>query len=490
MQLKRDKELISKIRVLTILVTVGFAVSLIPMLYCAFYAHPLYDDYWFSATVHHQYTKGGNIIDLLYAAAATVQEIYLTWQGTFSAVLLFAFQPGVLGQDCYFITTFVMVGMLIGSHLFLFDTILSKWLHQRKELVVLTALFTLTMIIQFVPDIRQAFYWYNGSCYYTLFYALSLILVSMLVRFKLREGNRKTAYGVCSIFLALFIGGGNYSTALLTVEIVALFTLYSIYKRNGTEGFYLSVFLVIIGSLFISMAAPGNRVRADSLKGLGALKAVGSSIFYACVKIGEWTALPQCVFALIITPVLFEASKCCQWEFKWPLAVCFLALCLYASQLTPPLFAQADLGSGRQINVYYYSYYILMMFIIFYVCGWLNNRYRGILGIEQLKDLIYTNLWPILITLMFVWGIGCFSHHITNMTSVQTVMAIADKSVMQYDQEYNDILEQIYDGKDGVTVKNISVTPRFFGGLKLGKNNEFFEEKMAEYFEISYIDIE
>ncbi|MBQ8617746.1 MAG: hypothetical protein IJ418_09600 [Clostridia bacterium] len=228
MQRRIHKTEINKTWVLMIFAAVAFAMSLLPILISAFYAHPLYDDYWFSSGVYHQVTRGGSIIDILRAAADMVKDIYVTWQGSFSAVFLFSLQPGVFGQDYYFLTTFIMLGLLIGSHVFLFDTILVKWLKLRKEYEVLLTLFMLTMIIQFIPDIRQAFYWYNGSCYYTLFYSLSVILVGTMIRIELKRSRVSFRNTFPLSLLAFFIGGELLNSTADSRDLYNLYTHISV----------------------------------------------------------------------------------------------------------------------------------------------------------------------------------------------------------------------------------------------------------------------
>lgn len=91
-----------KIRVVGLLSIILFTLSLIPIVYASFYSHATLDDYGYSAAVHQTVLNGGNILDVLSAAAKTVKSFYQSWQGTYSAIFLFSLQPGAFGFDLYF----------------------------------------------------------------------------------------------------------------------------------------------------------------------------------------------------------------------------------------------------------------------------------------------------------------------------------------------------------------------------------------------------
>lgn len=71
-----------------------YLISLIPIFLFSSYCHPLADDFTYGLLVHRAVVSGGGIPEILSAAAETVRDYYFTWQGTFSAIFLFALQPG------------------------------------------------------------------------------------------------------------------------------------------------------------------------------------------------------------------------------------------------------------------------------------------------------------------------------------------------------------------------------------------------------------
>ena len=62
----------------------------------------------------------------------------------------------------------------------------------------------------------DAFCWYNGAMYYTLYYSISCFFASLLIEFHLTKSIiAKIIITLVSAALAIFIAGGNFVTGLL-----------------------------------------------------------------------------------------------------------------------------------------------------------------------------------------------------------------------------------------------------------------------------------
>lgn len=95
--------------------------------------------------------------------------------------MLFTLQPGVFSDNAYWLTTaLTLLPLLLGTGMLLRQ--LGKMLHAPRATVVLIFLALMTLSIQLVPDLNQTFYWFNGGCYYTFYYALSLMLLTGTLR--------------------------------------------------------------------------------------------------------------------------------------------------------------------------------------------------------------------------------------------------------------------------------------------------------------------
>lgn len=486
------KKQISKSSVIAAFLLFGFCLSIIPILYAGFFTHPFADDYSFSYRVHFALLNGDSILKAVFE---TVSNTYTTWQGTFSAIAIFSLQPGVFSPSCYFLTTFIMVGFLTGSTFFLFGTIVKKILHGKTSHTIILSCLTLIMSIQFVPDIHEAFYWFNGSSYYTLFYSFALIFVALLLRFKISESakDRNVLFVLC-LFLGLIIGGGNYTTALVVAEMIALLTIEEFRQKSNKKWLFSLILLWYLAAFFINAVAPGNTVRANMVTSTNPILAIAQSIFYALVKIGVWTALPQLIYMIAIAILSIFLVPNCSAKFKYPLLSIGIAFALFASQMTPPLYAMSNIGSGRQVDIYYYSYYLLIAFTVFYLYGWAYHRLieqsektnsRGSFGI---RTLVYRHLFVVSIALCIIWGVGCFAFSIHKMTSAQTTLSILDGTLAQYDAEYRRIISTLESESGDIEIEDIKTVPSYLPNLELSEDARNWQNcEISRYFGVESI---
>lgn len=467
---------------LNIIVVTALVIMVIPIVNAGFYAGPIADDFVFSRRVHDALAAQGGIIPLLKAAVYTAKATYNSWQGTFAAVFIFALQPGVFSPSLYGLTTVLMLGSLICSTYIFIGTCFTKLMHMGRVKALLVSTLILINMIQFVPDKVEAFFWYNGSSYYTLFYCLSLLLFSAMIRLAITE--KPAIPTVIAAALAFVIGGGNYTTALLCAEIEILFIIFFDVKRNKRTVFFVLVAAAGIAALIISVVAPGNSVRADMVDGLSPVKAIALSILYAARFVGLWTRLPQIVILMIAFPILYVAADKSDFDFRWPAGVAVAAFLLFASQLTPPLYAMSTYGSGRQVDIYYYSYYLFALGIEYYIAGWIAGNTKAI-NAEEIIGICKKYPLYLFLTLAILWGVGCCSFGIRSMTTVDTTLAYTGGVLSEYKKQYNEMIETIEKAEpsDIVEVKREAVRPDFFlqNGISEDADN-WINQGMAGYF--------
>lgn len=168
----------------TILAICILILSIIPIVAIGPYLHQFADDYVFELQStrldRHPFIRA-----CIQAAWDESMHIYQTWQGTYSACFLMALQPGIFGK--YWLVPIILLGGLVLSTYTLGYTVLRRLLHISKlEYAFVSTLFVL-MTVQFVWSFYDAFFWYNGAMYYTLYYSLSLFLASLLIEFHLTK---------------------------------------------------------------------------------------------------------------------------------------------------------------------------------------------------------------------------------------------------------------------------------------------------------------
>lgn len=483
MQTKLDRKKI--ITIVAIFLGAGLLLSLIPIIISSFYSHPLADDFGFSEKVNHVVKNGGGLFDILSASFQQVKDTYLDWQGTYAAIFVFSLQPAAFSEHIYFLTTFVMLTALIASTLFFVNTIFNI-LGYDKKIGIIISFVILLLSIHFVVDKKEAFFWWNGSSYYTLFYSFSLLFFSILIKLYYAEKIiKKVIFLIISLLLAAILGGVNYSTALLTTVILAFVIFLLIKHKKKISLCYVMIFLILITGFVISMIAPGNSVRAATLTGESPVKAIIHSVFYAVVYIAKWTGLAQLAGFSVIGFFAYILTKNSKYKFQYPFIVFVLSVLVFATQLTPPLYAMNSVGSGRQVNIYYYSYYIFMSFNIFYIIGWINQK--DIVRIRTKNIQKSFSVCTLLLTIG-VFLCGCLNYGLHNITFVDTLLALKNSTPQTYSAEYLDRISQIKNGN--TTISDIKTVPDFFSPLCIEEDSDFWINKqIARYYDVDKVTL-
>lgn len=466
-----------------------YGASLIPLLINSFYLHPAADDYSASFMTHQALTGGGGLPALLAAACREAARAYQTWQGTFAATFLFSLQPGIFGY--YWITTWLMLGMLTISTWFFLETVLVRRLEVRKSWCAFLTFLILFTEVQQVPDIAEAYFWYNGSSYYTIFYCVSLLFWTMMLRLLPAQKGQKKGLWAGSMFLAAILGGGNFTTALLTLEIAVLLLLCVIFRKKTLMiKRLIPIVIILSAAMGVSMAAPGNQVRAAYMTGMSAPAAIGASFRNAALFCGQWTGWRQAVVILCAIPVLSDAAfrymKKKQGENVARRAAGFLlrsgiAFGLFASQMTPPLFAMSNVGAGRQIDIYYYAYYLLILFLTWEVLlllhGGCHKREKGENPGHGARIIFY------LLVCAGMWMIAAVQSGIGSTTSGVAMKAYLSGEVQQYKRQFDavdEILEQAEKtGETEVILPTVPAVPACFENFDISRDDPGYWSNMA-----------
>ena len=117
-----------------------FLISLLPVCRLAFYAHPAGDDYAYGVAAHLAWTDTHSLSAVLAAAVSNVKGYYTSWQGTYSSIFLMSLQPAIFSQRLYFLTTFLMLFMVIGSIFSLFHVLFTRYIPLSRSLRLMLSL--------------------------------------------------------------------------------------------------------------------------------------------------------------------------------------------------------------------------------------------------------------------------------------------------------------------------------------------------------------
>ncbi len=439
-----------------ILITI---ILLIPIIGASFYTNPSADDYTYGLRTMNALSNGG-IIELIKEIGNTVKDNYFSWQGTFSAIVLFSLNPSIWGTQIYFLTTIIILVAFFFSIYYLFSIVINKVLKVDKIITWIAILVFYLLCIETIPDKTQGLYWWNGASYYMLFFSMQLIEIALLIkRYVLLHKTKLNSTLVC--ILTIIISGGNFITALQLLIILAFLNLYLVIVKKDKSA-TLPFALAIIGFL-ISALAPGNAVRASGVVGMNPIKAIIMSFISSINKIIEWSTPLNLVIITIISLLLITSYKNIKFNFKYPLVFILFLYCIFSAEFTPSLYAQSTIGEGRALNIMYISYLLFLLATIYY----LNGNIR----LKCLKEKIFTtnaltNTTKILkeaiyiYIIFFVLLINIFTNNKQNMTSYVTYRILANGEAKTYYNEYQERLKILKDDKiKDVEFERFSVYP-------------------------------
>lgn len=368
-------------------------LSLVPLLALSFYSYPAVDDFSYGLYTHHAWVETGSLIKVLKYAVGEVKDTYQNWQGTYAAVGLFSLHPGIFGEQWYFLTAFFILGALIAGSAGLCRVLVYDLLGgDRYDWGIVTSMLLL-LSIQCMPSLSQGIYWFNGGSFYLFFHAAMLLYLASMLRLCLGRVH-PLRIGWCAL-LGVALGGGNYASALLSLELSALLLCFALLRRRrsalgqgeavqaeagrrgrgwaGVLSLLLPVLLLVTGFAF-SALAPGNAVRAAVNQGLAPVESVLRSIVAAAGGLLSYLRPLVLVGLLLVAPVLFRLAKRSGFAFRWPGVVAVLSFLLFASAYTPTMYALGSSGPPRLHNLHLALLLLLLMGNEAYLLGWLARR--------------------------------------------------------------------------------------------------------------------
>jgi len=487
---KNLNKLITKknIFILSIILTIIF---LVPVLWVSFYTHPSADDFNYGVNTINV-IKDEGLLGVAAGSMKTLSHFYKTWQGTFSAIILFSLNPSVFGNNLYFLTTFIILGMLFLGLFYLIKQLVNNLLKADKTTMWIFLLAFFLLAVETMPDKVQGLFWWNGASYYMIFFSLELLEVGLLIKRYFLNKKTKLNYTLLIILIAV-IGGGNFITALQQIILLAFLNLYLVFIKKDKSA--LALFGVSIISFGISALAPGNSHRAASTTGMNPIKAIILSFYFALNKIFVWMSPLTFICLLLLTLSLYPTYKNSKLSFKYPYIVLLLIYCIFSAEFTPTLFSTSNIGEGRLWNIMYISYLIFVVIAMYYTIGALRKLLirRKIVSPEaykNLRNLIKDYSAIIFIILFGVISINAYLDRESTAT-IQTLRPLTNGDAEKYDKEYKErvkILEN--DNIKEVEFKELSVYPYPIFYCEFSEDEtSWLNEPIAEIYHKDYVKL-
>lgn len=357
----------------------GVLLSFIPLLFISKYNHMSADDYSYGLKTHKAWEETHSIGETIKAAGEQVADSYESWQGTFTSIFLMALQPGVFGEQYYWIGAVFLI-LLYGVSFYIFGHVmLTKLLHAEKYQAGIVTLIMLLLCTQWLQAPVQAFYFYNAGVHYIFMFAM--LLFALCLQVLLAAGTKKRAWCAAGgAVLGFLIGGGNYVTAFLylllfiTILSVSVLLQYKDREKSRNIGWQILPVLLFLCSFFISVIAPGNFHRGDKFEDVSPMKAIGLSFQYSMEGCNIWMTLSIVCIFLLLLPLVAGMVKKTSFSFPLPGLAVIYAYCLFAAMYAPTCYALGFPGAGRCRNIYRIVYYMMLLFDLIYVTGYIKYK--------------------------------------------------------------------------------------------------------------------
>lgn len=367
-------------RNMALLLTVTYIVSLLPILWIARYNYPSADDYTNGSSCHHVWEASHSLVQVAGMALSRTVSEWFEWRGCFTSSFLSALTPNIFGEKCYFLTTWLVLGMLSFSVIYLFHMLFCRMLGVDKYRSCCISMLTLFITVQCIgkQERVEAFFWYSGAINYVFIHGVSLLFFGLLLALFLEKEKKHRGILTAASLLGFLVGGGNQMTmlnvAIVLAVIVAIITIQK--KWSGCKPLVLPIGMFYF-SFILSVIAPGNFIRAGSAAGMNPIKAIMVSFYYSLdLAFSQWMAWPLLLVILAMIPIFWRMAHDTNFLFPYPMIVVMFGFCLVSAMFTPPLYAVGNIEAGRLRALAFIMYVLVLVLCVGYVTGWLRKKYE------------------------------------------------------------------------------------------------------------------
>lgn len=457
--------------------------SLVPLVWLGRYNYPTGDDYYYGTEAHLVWQQTGSIPQAISAACAGVAKSYQIWQGTYSALFLMYLAPNAFSNTAYHLVTFVILLLLCGGIFYLLCPLFRRFLPGTcGEWITVSSILSF-LCIQTVEFQCDSFYWYNGSMYYTGFFAVTLFFLGTLFRY-LDNGKRILLLPL--LLFAVFLGGGNYVSLLPCMLLSVTITLLLLLQKNKKAYICGITSVVLLLSFAVSAMAPGNHVRQSGMWKIPAWKAIAKCLLQGIRYTFAWTGLWWVLAALLLLPVFLRIlQKKNGAFFSHPILFTGYAYGLFCSMSCPLFYTMNSTGPGRAVAIVYYMFLLISFTVFFYWIGFVLLKMQARPNPpERIEVSGKLNTARYLAMAVLLFSILCTG--LWQETSVmKAIRVLTDGEAAAYAAEYEDRLLLLNDPEvtDVVLTPFIHQPALIYTGDLPGDPEDPTSRKVAQYFQ-------
>ena len=430
---------------------IAFFVMLVPLVVIAVYNYPADDDFGFTLPAATAWVNTHSLGAVFSAIVQKTTETYYTWQGNFVSTFFFAVNPLVFNIQYYFLSAWVILGMLCLCVGYLLKSITDTYLHTTKAAFAIVYFAVMLLVLQFMPYIGDGIYWHNGG-QYTVAVCMLMLTLGLLIRLAGEQSAaRRVVRSVLAALLGLMLGGTFYGPALGAFVILLLITVASLYQKTANRWASLLTFALFCVTFAISVSAPGSAVRLG-LNGepTSVLYAVGKALTDSFDMAGKWLSLQLIAMLMLILPVLWKPLQESKHGFRHPFLVFVMLYGLFAAAPTPAIYTRAGYDFPRYMNALYLYFLIMAIGSAVYAEGalirFLQRRQaspaaeHALLATQRMGERFCCLYLVIcLATLAF----GGFANTIMNTNSLSAAKSLITGQAAQFKQEMAERQEYI-----------------------------------------------
>lgn len=372
-------------RKLSIFFTAVYVLSLIPMLILGFYDFPSADDFSMALETRQYFVENGDFFGTVIASLQKSWVVYSQYEGYFFSIILTCICPSVFGEGFYFLTPFLVLGMLTFGVCYFFDALFIRALHLDKDLTNVVRMLTLFMMVNCLNGggtRAEAFYWYSGAINYTFTFGMAFFWLGLLIR-SVYESDEKTRLRklIWASIWAFFMGGANYLSALelaiCSVLLLFIFLMVKLGKfdiqgidesqRKSLGYIWIPLVINLVGFSF-SCFGPGNSNRFAETTQMSPVKAVFVSLYDTFdMLFNDMTRWEVLVILVMLVPIFWKMAGKIKTRFEHPILFTLFAFLLVSSNMTPPIFATANIDAGRLRALAFMEFVCMLVLVVFYL---------------------------------------------------------------------------------------------------------------------------
>lgn len=239
---------------LAVAICVLSIVLMLPVLYTGLFNHPCPVDDYVNA-----------VWDNFYDAQ---RYWYLNWTGRYFSGAVLGLNPlhwgGFTG---YKICSIALIILFVVSFGMLVYRFLRHCTTAPKSISITIACATVLLLVNSMDSLTQGFYWYAGAMTYTL----GGVILTVLLCIFIRPGDKRlqrpatATYVLCAVLIFATIGSNELSMVLCDVICGMLWLYYRSRRTRELSRFYGVLFIICILCSAMSVFAPGNAVREDTI---------------------------------------------------------------------------------------------------------------------------------------------------------------------------------------------------------------------------------